>query len=210
MRAKPLIYALPLVLALSQATSGSDVKLRSGSGARTSIELKSGGRTLQLETQAPSFGPPPRGFIYGGPYPPPYPFYPYPYYPYPSSPPWPPPDYPYPSSPPGLPPAQGFYAPPPSQGLYMPPPSYGDQLIPAGWLDVLADPVTAEVSVDGLRLRQRSDLSYKVTLLEGKHLVEVRAQGYEPYRKEIDIPGGQSIFLTIRLPRVLKEGKAAP
>jgi hypothetical protein len=130
---------------------------------------------VNVQTQAPSYGAPPQGYIYGGPYYPPYPYYSYPYSPYP----WPPP-------------SQGLYAPPPDE-------SYGGQLIPAGRLVLLADPVSAEVSVDGLRLTQRSDLSYEVGLLVGKHNVSVKADGFEPYEKTVEIPGGQQVYLTIRL-----------
>lgn len=127
--------------------------------------------SVELQVEPPSYGQAPGGPIYGGPYPPP-PYWYYPYYP------WPPP--------------QGYYPPPA-------PEAYQSPLIPAGRLIVLVDPVSAEVSVDGLRLTQRSDLSYEVGLLVGKHKVTVQAEGFQSYEEAVDIPGGQHIFRTIRL-----------
>lgn len=66
----------------------------------TEIQLRQQGKkgqsAAELSVEAPSYGPPPGGTIYGGPYPPPYGYYPY---------------YPWP-------PSQGYYPPasePPSQ-----------------------------------------------------------------------------------------------
>lgn len=129
--------------------------------------------STELQVEAPSYGTAPEGSLYGGPYPPPpYWYYPNPYYP------WSPP--------------QGYYRPPPQE-------EHQSQLIPAGRLILLVDPVSAEVSVDGLRLTQLSDLSYAVGLLVGKHKVLIRAEGYESYEEAVNIPGGQHILRTIRL-----------
>jgi hypothetical protein len=129
--------------------------------------------SVDLQVEAPSYSPAPEGSLYGGPYPPPpYWYYPYPYYP------WPPP--------------QGHYPTHPQE-------EHQSQLIPAGRLILLVDPVSAEVSVDGLQLTQRSDLSYEVGLLIGKHKVLVQAEGYEPHVEAVNIPGGQHILRTIRL-----------
>lgn len=131
---------------------------------------KKGQNAADLLVEAPSYGLTPGGTIYGGPYPPPYGYYPYPYYP------WPPPQ---------------SYSPPASAPR--------THLISAGRLMVMVDPVAAEVLVDGLRLRQNNDLSYEVGLLVGTHTLTVRAEGYDPYKEAVDVPGGQHVIRTIRL-----------
>lgn len=160
------VRAIPIAVSLliwaAQIAWGADIRL--------SEPGKKGRSAAELSVEAPSYGPPPAGTIYGGPYPPPYGYYPYPYYP------WPPPQ---------------SYSPPASEPR--------SQLIPAGRLIILADPVDAEVLVDGLRLRQNNDLSYEVGLLVGKHTLTVRADGYDPYEEAVDIPGGQHVFRTVRL-----------
>ena len=137
------------------------------------LKLQKDGKTVELNAQAPSYGPPPTGYIYGGPYPAPYPYYPYP------------PPY--------------MYAPPPGENRAPPSPEDGQEHIPVGQIIILTDPVSAEVFLDGLRLTQRDDLSYAVGLLEGRHKVKVRAEGYGAYDKTIDVLGGRGMFLTIRL-----------
>lgn len=140
------------------------------------LKLQKDGKTVELNAPAPSYGPPPMGYIYGGPYPAPYPYYPYP------------PPY--------------MYAPPPGENRAPPAPgntTAGQEHIPVGQIIILTDPVSAEVFLDGLRLTQRDDLSYAVGLLEGRHKVKVQAQGYVAYDKTIDVLGGRGKFLTIRL-----------
>lgn len=131
---------------------------------------------------APSFGPPQQGYIYGGPYPPPYPLYSpygaYPYAPYPYA--------PYPWTPPPAYPPSG-------------PDAYSSSVIPAGRLALIIDPVSAEVFVDGHRLTQHADLSYEVGLLVGSHTVSVKKDGYEPFEQAVEIPPNQRVMLTIRL-----------
>jgi hypothetical protein len=155
------VLALGLLAVAAQAAWSAEIRL--------SEQGKKGRSAAELSVEAPSYGPPPAGTIYGGPYPPPYGYYPYSYYP------WPP------------------------QGYYPPTPVPGSQLIPAGRLYVMVDPVDAEVSVDGLRLRQNNDLSYEVGLLVGQHTLTVRAEGYDPYEEAVDVPGGQHVFRTVRL-----------
>jgi hypothetical protein len=142
------------------------------------LKLQKDGKTVELNAQAPSYGPPPTGHIYGGPYPAPYPYYPYG---------WPPP-YMY------APPAGGNRAPPAPGNS-----TAGQEQIPVGQIIILTDPVSAEVFLDGLRLTRRDDLSYAVGLLEGRHKVKVQAMGYVAYDKTIDVLGGRGMFLTIRL-----------
>lgn len=149
------------------------------------LKLQKDGKTVELNAQAPSYGPPPTGHIYGGSYPAPYPYYPYG---------WPPPY---------------MYAQPPGENRMPPAPqdhASGQEQIPVGQIIILTDPVSAEVFLDGLRLTQRDDLSYAVGLLEGQHKVKVQAGGYATYDKNLNILGGRGMFLTIRLNR----SEAAP
>lgn len=168
------LLGLCLVLFWPYFASGADLKLKKKSGEIEAF--------LGIGAEAPGYGPPPRGFLYGGPYPPPYPYYPYPYYP------WPP---------------GGNYPPPPFYGhpYEYPPNEYDEELIPAGRLSLLVDPVDAKVFVDGLRLQQRSDLSYEVGLLVGEHTVRVQAEGYEPYERTVKIQPARQLYMTIRLER---------
>lgn len=127
--------------------------------------------SIKLRAGVPSYAAPPGSYLYGGPYPPPHAYY---YsYPYPA-----PPSYP----PPAVAPA------PLEQPRY-----------DAGHVIVLVDPVGAEVYFDGLRLKQRDDLSYAVAVLEGRHVVKVAAQGYKTYEKPIEVLGGRGMFVTVRL-----------
>jgi hypothetical protein len=159
-----VVFGFSLILPL--VADGAEIKIGKKDGKRRS--------SVELHIEAPSFGPPPRGYIYGGPYVPSYPY---------------------------MPPLYGTYGWSPSYPYYPPAPEeYGGQkLIPAGRLMILVDPVSAEVYVDGLLLKQLADLSYEVGLLEGRHEIEVRAKGFESYREEVEIPGGRRIFLTVRL-----------
>lgn len=180
---KPLgVFAgvlVSLLLAPSVAAAA-DVKIeKENQGSRSRIELR---------FDAPSFGAQPRGYIYEGPLPPPYPYYyppPYPYYGYPA---------PQGAPSPGMP-----QVPAPTQSA---PPQYS-----VGHLIIVVDPVGAEVSLDGLRLTQRPDLSYAVGVLEGRHEVRVTASGFEPHARTLDVRPGIGMFLTVRLVPVGAEKK---
>lgn len=127
--------------------------------------------SIKLRAEAPSYRAPPGSYLYGGPYPAPQPYY----YPFPYAPP-----YPY----------------PPAATAPMP---VDKQRYDAGHVIVLVDPVGAEVYFDGLRLKQRDDLSYAVAVLEGRHVLRVAAQGYETYEKPLEVLGGRGAFVTVRL-----------
>ena len=148
-----------------------------GPGVAGNLRLEKDGKTVDLTVRVPSYGPPPAGFIYGGAHPAPYPFYLY-----------------------GWPPSF-IYAPRPGEvGAPVPTDSNdGQEHIPVGQIIILVDPVSAEVFLDGLRLNQRDDLSYAAGLIEGRHRVEVEAEGYIDYDKTINVSGGRGKFLTIRL-----------
>jgi|GEM_PF-2344792 len=79
-------------------------------------------------------------------------------------------------------------------------PWYEDDLpIPAGRMMLLVDPVDAKALVNGYPLKRHPDLSYEAGLLKGKYDLEVRADGYETYVREVEIRGGERIHLTIKL-----------
>jgi hypothetical protein len=127
--------------------------------------------SIKLRAEAPSYRAPPGSYLYGGPYPPPHSYY----YPFPY-----PPPYPYPPAAP---------APAPME----------QQRYDAGHVIVLVEPISAEVYFDGLRLKQRDDLSYAVAVLEGRHVLRVAAKGYETYEKPLEVMGGRGAFVTVRL-----------
>lgn len=164
--------------AVTGITLGALMGLAMTAGA-DKLKLRKNGQTVELNADVPPYGLPPTGYIYGGPYPAPYPYYPY-----------------------GWPPPYNLYS-PPSGEEHMPsaPPdsASNQERIPVGQVIILADPVSAEVFLDGLRLTQRDDLSYAVGLLEGRHKVKVQAEGYVAYDKTVDVLGGRGKFLTIRL-----------
>ncbi len=149
--------------------------LASTAGA-AELNLKKSGEkadaSIKLRVEAPSYQAPAGSHLYGAPYPPPHPYY----YPYPYPPPYP-------------------YTPPPAAApAPMEQPRYD-----AGHIILLVDPVGAEVYLDGLRLKQRDDLSYAVAVLEGRHVLKVASQGFETYEKPIEVLGGRGAFLTVRL-----------
>ena len=79
-------------------------------------------------------------------------------------------------------------------------PWYEDDLpIPAGRVMLLVNPVDAKAFVNGHPLQRHADLSYEAGLLKGKYDLEVRAEGYETYNREVEIRGGEVIRLSIQL-----------
>jgi hypothetical protein len=70
---------------------------------------------------------------------------------------------------------------------------------PVGHVVLIVDPVTAEVTLDGLRLTQRADLSYAVGVIEGSHVVRVAAEGFEPHERRLDVRRGVGMMVTVRL-----------
>lgn len=78
-----------------------------------------------------------------------------------------------------------------------PPPSLGSAAVraPARYR-VAAEPVTAEVYVDGIDVG-RTPLEIELT--PGAHRIELRAEGYQPLVQEVDASDGQPRSLTITL-----------
>jgi hypothetical protein len=78
---------------------------------------------------------------------------------------------------------------------------YSDlEIKPAGEVLIQTDPFGAEVYVDGYLLKMNEqDSVYRLGLFAGRHRVKVKAQGYKPYQREIEIQTGKRVSLFIRL-----------
>jgi len=71
---------------------------------------------------------------------------------------------------------------------------------PAGEIYITVRPIHAKVFVDGYELKRRGNgSSYIVGLLTGTHSIEVRAEGYQPYIKEVEIKRGKRNFISVEL-----------
>jgi hypothetical protein len=121
--------------------------------------------------------------------------------------PWP---YPYPQYPAAHPafPLAPFYpsysAPAPYVPLgspYPPPPVEirGIELKPGGRLVIEVEPRDADVYVDGMRLTNRSEQGFDLGLLAGRHRVDVRRAGSQPWSQEVDVPAGGGLLITVEL-----------
>ena len=86
--------------------------------------------------------------------------------------------------------------------------SAGAEQPPVGHIVLVVNPVGAQVTLDGVRLTQRTDLSYAVGVLEGRHLIRVSAQGFEAHERALDVQRGIGLFVTVRLAPVEAEKKA--
>lgn len=84
----------------------------------------------------------------------------------------------------------------------------GPEQPPVGHIVVVVNPVGAQVTLDGVRLTQRTDLSYAVGVLEGRHLIRVSAPGFEAHDRALDVQRGVGLFVTVRLAPVEAEKKA--
>jgi len=128
-------------------------------------------------------------YYYGNPYPYPYPYaysYPYPYpppaYGYPAQP------YPYPTNPPAAYPSPGY--PQPGGVTVQPGATSG-----AG-VSFEITPVDADVYVDGTlmgRVSSFGPLSQPLPVAPGRHLIEIRREGYQTLSFDADVAAGQVI-----------------
>lgn len=69
----------------------------------------------------------------------------------------------------------------------------------AGHIQLVIDPVDAQVFIDGHEVKQQSDLTFVVNLLEGRHRLQVARDGYKPYDQPLDVPGGGGFVLAVQL-----------
>lgn len=68
--------------------------------------------------------------------------------------------------------------------------------------------VPASLYVDG---KPRGTAPGEITgLLPGRHLVEIKKSGFQPYRQEVDIPPQKGLALAVTLEKVRKLARAAP
>jgi hypothetical protein len=77
----------------------------------------------------------------------------------------------------------------------------GYTVTPSGWISVKAEPADAEVLVDGhpIKLDQSSGLSQKIGYLVGRHTIEVRKKGLEPYSGEIELRPANDVHIDVKL-----------
>lgn len=77
----------------------------------------------------------------------------------------------------------------------------GYPITPSGWISVKVAPADAEVLVDGqpIKLNPTSGLSEKLGYLVGKHTIEARKKGLEPYSGEIEIRQANDIHVDVEL-----------
>lgn len=69
----------------------------------------------------------------------------------------------------------------------------------AGHIQLVVDPVDAQVFIDGHEVKQQSDFTFVVNLLEGQHRLQIARDGFKPYDQPLDVPGGGGYVLAVRL-----------
>lgn len=121
--------------------------------------------------------------------------------------PWPYPYPPYPAAHPAFPSAP-FY---PSYGApapYVPLGSpyaapaveiRGIELKPGGRLVIEVEPKDAEVYVDGMRLTTKGQHGFEMGLLAGRHRLDVRRAGMQPWSQDVDVPAGGGLLVKVEL-----------
>ena len=120
---------------------------------------------------------------------------------------WPYPYPPYPQHHPAFPPAPGYpaYSAPapyvPLGSPYPPPPLEirAMELKPGGRLVIEVRPADALVYVDAMQLKSKSDQGYEIGLLAGRHRVDVRRKGMQPWGQEVEVPPGGGILVSVQL-----------
>ena len=85
----------------------------------------------------------------------------------------------------------------PSGALYID----GYRVAPAGWLRVQVEPPDAQVFLDGfpLQVDPASGQSARIGLMVGTHWVEVKKEGFQPQRTQVEIQQARELFLPVRL-----------
>ena len=78
---------------------------------------------------------------------------------------------------------------------------HGYPVTPSGWISVKVEPADAEVLVDGhpIKLDPSSGLSQKLGYLVGKHTIDARKKGFEPYSGEIEIRQANDVHIDLKL-----------
>ncbi len=67
---------------------------------------------------------------------------------------------------------------------------------------IRVQPAGADVLIDGERWRgPDGDDRLLVQVTDGRHHIEVRKEGYQPFTTEVDVRGGESLPLNVSLPR---------
>jgi hypothetical protein len=69
-------------------------------------------------------------------------------------------------------------------------------------LIIRVQPADADVLIDGERWRgPEGEDRLVVQVTDGRHRIEVRKEGYDPFTTEVDVRGGESVPLNVSLPR---------
>ena len=95
----------------------------------------------------------------------------------------------------------GYGGPQPGTGNNSP---YPKDVKPAGRLFIQIEPLDAQVTVDGYALKQKEDLTYEVGLFTGVHHVEIRKEGFQTYKADVDIQPGMGTLITAVLEKSQK------
>ena len=67
---------------------------------------------------------------------------------------------------------------------------------------IRVQPADADVLIDGEHWRgPGGDDRLVVQVTDGRHRIEVRKEGYQPFTTEVDVRGGESFPLNVSLPR---------
>jgi hypothetical protein len=104
-------------------------------------------------------------------------------------------------------PFPGRGAMPPPRGprppdLPPPPPAGSEQSPRGGSLVIRIQPADADVLIDGEHWRGPSgDERLVVSLAEGRHQLEVRKEGYQPFTSEVEVRRNESVPLNVNLAR---------
>lgn len=154
------------------------------------ITTEAPGIIVQSGGKAAIYTFPPLGFDFNRPAG----YWPYPYPPYPHQHPAFPavPVYPSYSAPAPYVPLGSPYPPPPVEIRAM-------ELKPGGRLVIEVKPEDAAVYVDTMRLTSKSENGYEIGLLAGRHRIDVRKPGMDPWSKEVEVPPGGGLLVSVQM-----------
>lgn len=104
-------------------------------------------------------------------------------------------------APPLPPPPDGTYTPPRTAPPLPPPaaPSAAPENPGAGWLDLVVQPESAVVAVDGERWTSSGGGRYELQLPAGSHRIDITAPGYRAYSGDVDIRDAERTPLNVGL-----------
>ncbi|MEZ5294604.1 MAG: PEGA domain-containing protein [Vicinamibacterales bacterium] len=104
-------------------------------------------------------------------------------------------------APPVPPPPDGTYTSPTGMPPIAPPPGATPVSVAVGTLELLVQPGTATVAVDGARWVSSEPGSYDLQLPVGAHRIEVSAPGFRAFATTVDVRDGETTPLNVSLTR---------